>query len=60
MGRSISDNFKKRFGDPARIKIKFAKGKLLPLEEAYRNEKTATAYENFSTRILGPGPYNPL
>jgi hypothetical protein len=23
MGRSVSDNFKKRFGDPERIEIKF-------------------------------------
>ena len=56
MGRSVSDNFKKRFGDPERIEIKFETGKLSPSEEARRNEATATAYVDVLRGILGREP----
>ena len=56
MGRSISDNFKKRFGDPERIKIKFETGKLSPSDEAYRDEKTAAAYVDILRNLLGRKP----
>ena len=55
-GRSVSDNFKKRFGDPARIEIKFAKDKLSPSEEAYRDEKTTAAYVDVLRNLLGREP----
>ncbi len=54
--RSISDNFKRRFGDPARIEIKYAKDKLSPAEKSYRNEKMATAYVEVLRGILGREP----
>lgn len=56
MGRSVSDNFKKRFGNPERIEIKFETGKLSPSEEARRNEVTATAYVGVLRGILGREP----
>ena len=56
MGRSISDNFKKRFGDPERIEIKFETGKLSPSDEAYRDEKTAAAYVDILRNLLGREP----
>lgn len=56
MGRSISDNFKKRFGDPERIEIKFEDRKLSASEEAYRNEKTTVAYVDVLRNLLGREP----
>ncbi len=56
MGRSISDNFKKRFGDPSRIKIKFATEKLPPSGELYRSEKMTTAYAEVLRGVLGREP----
>lgn len=56
MGRSISDNFKRRFGDPARIKIKYAKNKLSPSEGSYRNKQIATAHADVLKGILGREP----
>ncbi len=32
-GGSVKDNFKKRFGDPARIGIRHAKDKMTPSED---------------------------
>lgn len=56
MGRSVSDNFKKRFGDPERIEIKFETGKLSVPEEARRNEATAMAYVDVLRGIWGWEP----
>lgn len=56
MGRSVSDNFKKRFGDPARIEIKLAKDKLSPSDKAYRNKKTAAAYVDVIRNLLSREP----
>lgn len=55
-GRSISDNFKKRFGDPARIEIRYAKGKILPSEELYRSDQLSKAYTGILKGILGREP----
>ena len=56
MGRRISDNFKKRFGDPPRIEVKFAKGKLSPSEQAYQDKRLATAYVDILRNLLGREP----
>ena len=56
MGRSIKDNFKRRFGDPARIEIRYAKKKLTPSEESYRNTKVATVYREVLRKFLGREP----
>lgn len=56
MGRRISDNFKRRFGDPPRFEIKYATDKLSPSEKSYRNEKMATAYVEALRGILGREP----
>ena len=55
---SISDNFKKRFGDPERIEIKFEAGKLSSSEEARRNEAMATAHVDVLRNLLGREPTN--
>jgi len=55
-GRSIKDNFKKRFGDPAQIEIKYAKDKIAPSEEAYRSEQISKAYAGVLRGILGREP----
>ncbi len=55
-GRSAKDNFKKRFGNPERIEIKFKTGKLSPSDEARRNETTATAYVDVLKGVLGREP----
>ena len=56
MGRCISDNLKKRFGDPANIEIKYAKKRLSLSEEEYLNGKTATAYTDILKSLLGREP----
>jgi hypothetical protein len=43
-GRSTSDNFKKRFGDPDRIEIKYSTDKVSPSEESYLKEQLSKAY----------------
>jgi len=55
-GRSIKDNFKRRFGDPARIKIEYAKDKISPSEEAYRSEQISKAYAGVLKSVLGREP----
>jgi len=55
-GRSIKDNFKWRFGDPARIKIEYAKDKMSPSEDAYRSEQISKAYAGVLKGILGREP----
>ena len=55
-GRSVSDNFKKRFGDPARIKIEYAKDKIVPPEEVYQSEQISKAYAGVLKGILGREP----
>ena len=55
-GRSVSDNFKKRFGDPARIEIRYAKEKISPSEELYRSEQLSKAYAGVLKGILGREP----
>ena len=44
MPRSMSDNFRKRFGDPARIKFIYITDKLLPSQKSFRNEQIIKAY----------------
>ena len=51
-GRSAKDNFKRRFGDPARIEIEYAKDKISPSEEAYRSEQISKAYAGVLKGIL--------
>jgi hypothetical protein len=55
-GRSAKDNFKRRFGDPARIKIEYAKDKIAPSEEAYQSEQISKAYAGVLKGILGRVP----
>lgn len=52
-GRSAKDNFKRRFRDPARIKIEYAKDKISPSEDAYRSEQISKAYAGVLKGILG-------
>jgi hypothetical protein len=52
-GRSTKDNFKRRFGDPARIKIEYAKDKISPSEDEYRSEQISKAYAGVLKGILG-------
>lgn len=56
MGRGVSDNFKRRFGDPGRIEVKYETGKLSPSEELYRSEKTTVAYAEVLRGVLGREP----
>ncbi len=53
MGRSASDNFKRRFGDPARIKIQLETKKPSFSEESYRNQKIAEASIDILRSVLG-------
>jgi len=55
-GRSAKDNFKRRFGDPARIKIEYAKDKISPSEDEYRSEQISKAYAGGLKGILGREP----
>jgi len=55
-GRSAKDNFKRRFGDPARIKIEYAKDKISPSEDAYRSEQISKAYAGVLKGIFGREP----
>lgn len=55
-GRSTSDNFKKRFGDPARIKIQLETKKASFSEESYRSQKIAEASIDILRGILGREP----
>ena len=54
--RTIHDNFKKRFGDPARIKIEYAKEKISPSEDAYRSGQILKAYSGVLKGVLGREP----
>lgn len=56
MGRSTSDNFKKRFGDPERIEIKFETAKLSTFEESCRSEQLSKAYVEVLRGVLGREP----
>jgi len=56
MGRSVADNFKKRFGNPERIEIKFEAEKLSNAEEFLRNEAMATAYIDILRNLLEREP----
>jgi N-acetyl-anhydromuramyl-L-alanine amidase AmpD len=55
-GRSIKDNFKKRFGDPARIEIRYATEKMSPSEDAYRSEQISKVYAGVLKGVLGREP----
>ena len=55
-GRSAKDNLKRRFGDPARIEIDYAKDKIAPSEEAYQSEQISKAYAGVLKGILGREP----
>ncbi len=52
MGRTVSDNFKRRFGDPPRITLKFEKKKSSFVEEAGRNKKLAEAATGILRGVL--------
>lgn len=52
-GRSAKDNFKRRFGDPARIEIEYAKDKIASSEEEYRSEQISKAYAGVLKGVLG-------
>ncbi len=56
MGRSTSDNFKRRFGDPARIKIQLETKKASFTEESYRSQKIAEASIDILRSVLGREP----
>lgn len=55
-GRSTSDNFKRRFGDPTLIEIRYDKDKIAPSEEAYRSGQISKAYAGVLKGILGREP----
>ena len=56
MGERIKDNFKRRFGDPVRIKIEYAKDKISPFEDEYRSEQISKAHAGVLKGILGREP----
>ncbi len=56
MGRSISENFKRRFGDPPRIEIKYETKKASFDERAHRNQKMVEATIDVLRGILGREP----
>ncbi len=55
-GRNIKDNFNRRFGDPARIKIEYAKDKISPSEDEYRSGQISKAYAGVFKGVLGRDP----
>jgi hypothetical protein len=55
-GRSANDNFKKRFGDPVRIEIRYAKDKMTLSEDSHRSEQLSAAYTGVLKGILGREP----
>lgn len=55
-GRSAKDNFKRRFGDPARIKIEYAKDKTSPSEDENRSGQISKAYAGVLKGVLGRDP----
>lgn len=46
----------RRFGDPARIKIEYAKDKVVPSEESYRSEQISKAYAGVLKGVLDREP----
>lgn len=56
MGRSTSDNFKRRFGDPPRIALKFDKKKASFVEDADKSKKLADAAIGILRGVLGRDP----
>jgi hypothetical protein len=56
MGKSAKDNFKRRFGDPVRIKIEYAKDKTSHSEDEYRSEQISKAYAGVLKGVLGREP----
>jgi len=55
-GRSTVDNLKRRFGDPARIEIRYAKDKISSSEDSCRSEHLSKAYAGVLKGILGREP----
>ena len=55
-GRSIKDNFKRRFGDPGRIEVKYEIGKGSPSENTSRSEKLSKACAEVLRGLLGREP----
>lgn len=55
-GRSIKDNFKRRFGDPVRIEVKYEIGKGSPAENTSRSEKLSKACADVLRGLLGREP----
>lgn len=56
MGRRISNNFKRRFGDPARIKIQLETEKTSFAEKSHRSQKIAEASIDILRGVLGREP----
>lgn len=56
MGRSTSDNFKRRFGDPARMEVKYEPCKGSPSEDTCRSEQLSKAYAGVLKGVLGREP----
>jgi len=52
-GRSAKNNFKRRFGDPARIKIEHVKDKMSLSEDEYRSGQISKAYAGVLKGVLG-------
>jgi hypothetical protein len=57
MGKRLSDNFRKRFGNSPRISIKYRTRKKLSLfESEHRNSLITTSYVKMLNGILGREP----
>lgn len=52
--RSTSDNFKRRFGDPARIEVKYETGKVSPSNDTYRSEQLSKPQNSFFADPIDP------
>lgn len=57
MGRSIADNFKKRFGGTGpKFECQYPKGRKTLSERKYRNQRLADVYRELLKSILGRDP----
>jgi hypothetical protein len=56
MGKRADNNFKKRFGDPPRIVVKFEQKPLDSEERKYRSRRIADAVKAILTDLLGREP----
>ena len=56
MGKRSENNFKKRFGDPLRVELKFAEKPLEGFERKHQTKKIVDAVEQVLTSALGRKP----